>query len=63
MPNWRIERPRSLRYSLAIISAMHLLMNGMTQWLARFSAAGAGVRVLGISRAHRSLFDQVFDDA
>jgi hypothetical protein len=42
---------------------MHLLMNGMTQWLARFGAAGAGVRVLGISRSRRSLSDQAFDDA
>jgi hypothetical protein len=41
----------------------HLLMNGMTQWLARFAAAGAGTKTPGVSAPHRSLSDQAFADA
>jgi len=42
----------------------HLLMNSMTQWLARFAAAGAGTKTLGVSSSRRSsLSDQAFADA
>jgi hypothetical protein len=42
---------------------MHPLVNGMTQWLARFAAAVAATRTFGLSTLRRSLSDQAFDDA
>jgi hypothetical protein len=64
VPARALERLRRRRYSLAITSMKHLLMNSMTQWLARFAAAGAGTKTLGVSSSRRSsLSDQAFADA
>jgi hypothetical protein len=42
---------------------MHLLMNGMTHWLARAAAADPAARRVGISVAHLPCAEQAPDNA
>jgi hypothetical protein len=57
-PEGRLERPQQRRYALtSFISAMHLLMNGMTHWLGRAAARRVGISVACLPRAEEALDD------